>query len=190
MRSHGHCLRRRRSLHIAVAILGLAAACSRADDGADRGPPPRVNSETPVEDDSAQCKDRISPTTSVPASTRRRMKSAMIYSVVGSGSFWFISGKSERWRALVSAEPGHPGQYRGKFPVWIDRPGPVPKIEVELVANGRDAEAISGSASATPTLSGLPGPVPMSVAFPRPGCWTIRLTDGVEASQITVSAGL
>lgn len=124
------------------------------------------------------CDDAITSPVDIPSTTE--MEGSM--RGVGSGDIWFIAPESARWGDVVTKEGSGAA---GKFPVWVDSQRS-PEITVQGVEGTRGASTIQKS----PTAEGLPGPLPVRVQFPGPGCWLISAKGEQGTASIRVRVKL
>lgn len=103
--------------------------------------------------------------------------------VVGDGDVWLVLPEADQWGALVS--PGRAGEeHVGKFPVYVDATV-LPDVEAFL----SDEPSTAADVSMEPTAAGLPGPVPVGVNFPSPGCWEVKIVGQSGRVAIRVQVG-
>jgi hypothetical protein len=124
------------------------------------------------------CDDSVTTTGEVPST----MHSQGVTRGVGAGSVWFIDPGTPRWSDRVEKRDG--GAW-AKLPLWVGS-SRLPDVTVVGVHGTKG----KGGAEMTPTSDGLPGPVPMGVTMPGPGCWRVTATGQSGSASITVNAVL
>jgi predicted small lipoprotein YifL len=162
--SGGPVTRRRESVLVALALFAVVAGCGERSPGPDRVP------------DNGRCDDSVRTTDEVPAAMREQGMPRG----VGAGDVWFIDPQIARWGERVERR----GNSRwAKLPVWVGS-SDLPTI----VVTGVNGTTGTGSVAMTPTADGLPGPVPIGVTMPGPGCWLVTATGPSGTARITVHA--
>jgi hypothetical protein len=146
-----------------LAVLPLAAALAAC------GPPP-------PQPEHGSCDDSVSPSDRVPEA----MRGHGIDRGVGRGDVWFVDPGLPRWRDRL--EPRGNG-FWGKYPLWVGG-SRLPQVTVR----GIEGTAGDGTADLTPAGDAPPGPVPMGVTIPMPGCWRVTATGESGSASIVVNA--
>ncbi|MGW5679452.1 hypothetical protein ACWEV4_30975 [Streptomyces sp. NPDC003860] len=123
----------------------------------------------------AVCDDAVVPASRPPAKLSREGQEA-----VGSGSIWFIAPRTDSWSDMLETRGT---ESRGKFPLWVDQ-NALPQVSVE----GIHGTAGTGRAHLAPTSEGIPGPLPMSVELPGPGCWQVTVKGDRNTARILLNA--
>lgn len=125
---------------------------------------------------SSGCDDSVKPSDHVPRDMRGQGLEG-----VGSGDVWFIAPDAGRWSESLTVDP-EKGRV-GKYPLWVDT-SRRPTVAVE----GTQGTEGTGTAELAPTSGGLPGPLPVGVAIPAPGCWQITAQGQSGSASIVVKA--
>ena len=126
---------------------------------------------------SVECDDTVRSTPDLP----KPLRDAGIEAAFGADDVWFIApGAGATWSTGVTPTDGG---FDIKRPLWTTRRSP-PVVTVVRVADG-----IKGTAALAPTGDGLPGPVPMSLAFPAAGCWKVTARGEIGTAEIFVAFG-
>lgn len=102
---------------------------------------------------------------------------------VGEGDVWFLAPAPEEgsWSSRLEARGS---QFYAKLPVYVDGQD-LPSVTVRQVGNP-DA---TGAGELSRTDAGLPGPVPMGVTLPGPGCWSVEVAGARGTARIHLRAG-
>lgn len=154
---------------VVVISIGAMAGCS---GGAPRPrPTERADKSTDsTVQQSVGCDDRVRGRgVNVPRELRDRIGRIPADSLVGGDPLFFFAPAS-RWGDNASPDGG---RFHGKFPLYVNA-----SEEPEVVA--QDATGRLAMVEISPTSEGAPGPLPVGIAFPSPGCWTITARlDGV-----------
>lgn len=153
---------------VVAATLGTVVACvgwSGCASNGDRGR------------QAAGCDDAVVPTD---AGLPQALHDAGSPRVVGGGGIWFYAPNTGHWGDLLSErEEGS----AGKYPLWVGDSS-APTVTVRGVSGTRGV----GRAELAPTAQGLPGPLPMGVEVPGPGCWSVTAHSATGTASITVRA--
>ncbi|MGW6831855.1 hypothetical protein ACWGCI_00255 [Streptomyces sp. NPDC054949] len=120
------------------------------------------------------CDDAVVPASQPPAKLSQQGLKA-----VGQGRIWFIAPQTDYWSDLLERQ-GAGG--RGKFPLWVDQKD-LPHVTVQ----GIRGTTGTGRANLTPTSEGTPGPVPMSLELPGPGCWQVTADSPQGTARILLN---
>lgn len=161
---------------LSFSALLVTAACSD-QQGAPRADRAHSGSPSPSASRPGEtvCDDEVVPDPRPPAKLSRGGQQA-----VGSGGVWFIAPRTHSWSNILERQGA---VRRGKFPLWVDQRS-LPQVSVE----GVRGTAGTGRAHMTPTSEGVPGPLPMSVELPGPGCWRVTVTGGGSTARILLNA--
>ncbi|WP_329402376.1 hypothetical protein [Streptomyces melanogenes] len=163
-------------LPLSFSALLVTAACSD-QEGAPTAASTHSGSPSPSTSrlSKADCDDDVVPVSRPPAKLSREGQKA-----VGSGSIWFIAPRTDSWSDILERQGA---VRRGKFPLWVDQRS-LPQVSVE----GIRGTAGTGRAHVTPTSEGIPGPLPMSVELPSPGCWQVTVKGDGSTTRILLNA--
>lgn len=161
---------------LACCVLLATAACSEQQSTASASPSPSAPPSTSSSPLSKEvCDDAVVPVSRPPAKlSRQGLK------VVGQGGIWFIAPLTNSWSDLLERQGA---TRRGKFPLWVDQKT-LPHVSVQGVRGTPG----TGRAILTPTSEGLPGPVPMSLELPGPGCWQVTAKGTGGTARILLNA--
>ncbi|GAA0583673.1 hypothetical protein GCM10010394_10610 [Streptomyces crystallinus] len=170
--------RRWRAVAVPLSLSALLVTTACSDhQGAPKAAPSHSDSPSPSHPrlSKADCDDDVVPDSRPPTKLSRDGQTA-----VGSGSIWFIAPRTDSWSDILERQGA---VRRGKFPLWVDQHA-APQVSVE----GVRGTAGTGRAHMTPTSEGIPGPLPMSVELPGPGCWQVTVKGTGSTARILLNA--
>ncbi len=127
-----------------------------------------------VEPPPQTCDDTVRVSGDVPAA----MRQSGLVRGVGIGDVWFIDPEIPRWSDRLDRQGD---TATAKLPIWVGT-STLPQVTVAGILG----TAGDGTAELRPTSEGIPGPVPMGVSIPGPGCWQVTVRGETGSASILV----